>query len=146
MTKLKPKLDHPALNAEAPLTWGERAADAVAAVVGSWKFLVIQSSLIGAWLLWNVVSGRAFDPYPFILLNLVMSFQAAYTAPVIMMSQNRDAQIDRRRAIADYDVNTTAETEIKTLHGKIDALRREEIAQLHAAIARIEAALAKSAP
>lgn len=146
MTKSKPENHHPALDAQTPLTLGERAADAVAATVGSWKFLMIQSSLIGAWVVWNSVSGHAFDPYPFILLNLAMSFQAAYTAPVIMMSQNRDAQIDRRRAIADYDVNTTAEGEIKTLHSKIDALRREEIAQLHKAIERIEAALAKNAP
>lgn len=116
---------------------GDRAADAVAAVVGSWRFVIIQSTLLGAWLIWNITSGRPFDPFPFILLNLMLSFQAAYTAPIIMMSQNRQADIDRARAIADFDVNTKAELEIELLHDKIDLLREQEIARLSDAVDRL---------
>jgi len=122
---------------ETPLTLAERAADAVATVVGSWRFVLIQSALLIAWLIWNSASGRPFDPYPFILLNLMLSFQAAYTAPIIMMSQNREAQIDRKRAIADYDVNTKAELEIELLHHKLDLLREQEIARLSDAVDRL---------
>ena len=80
-------------------SWGERAADTIASVVGSWKFIVIQSALLAAWILFNAVSAERVDPYPFILLNLLLSFQAAYTAPIIMMSQNRQSDIDRRRNV-----------------------------------------------
>ncbi|MGH2696687.1 MAG: DUF1003 domain-containing protein, partial [Actinomycetota bacterium] len=78
-------------------TPGERVADSVAATVGSWPFIIVQSVLLAVWIVANAivigswVAGRPFDPYPFILLNLVLSFQAAYTGPVVMMSQNRQA-------------------------------------------------------
>jgi uncharacterized membrane protein len=121
----------------APRSWGDKAADAIASVVGSWRFIAIQSGLLVAWLVFNSVSSERVDPYPFILLNLLLSFQAAYTAPVIMMSQNRQAEIDRRRSIEDYDVNCKAELEIETLHQKIDLLREQEIAQLTAAVDRL---------
>ncbi len=86
-----------------PLTLGERLSDLVAATVGSWRFILIQSGLLVVWLIANVaLGGGAWDPYPFILLNLMLSFQAAYTAPIIMMSQNRQADVDRIRSIADY--------------------------------------------
>lgn len=113
------------------LTLGERLSDLVAATVGSWRFILIQSGLLVAWLVANIASGgNAWDPYPFILLNLMLSFQAAYTAPIIMMSQNRQADIDRIRSIADYQVNIRAEAEISLLHEKIDLLREQQVAEL----------------
>ncbi|MBU6371316.1 MAG: DUF1003 domain-containing protein [Alphaproteobacteria bacterium] len=121
----------------AGVSFGDRAADAVAAVVGSWRFVLIQSSLLAAWLVWNTIGGRPFDPFPFILLNLMLSFQAAYTAPIIMMSQNRQSDVDRKRAIADFDVNTKAELEIELLHHKLDLLREQEIARLSDAVDRL---------
>jgi uncharacterized membrane protein len=124
------------LRAETP-SFGARAADAVAASVGSWRFILVQSTLLAAWLLYNALSGKPFDPFPFILLNLLLSFQAAYTAPVIMMSQNRQADIDRQRGIDDFEINKKAELEIETLHHKIDLLREQELAALSAAVERL---------
>ncbi len=126
-----------------PLPLGERLADAVAATVGSWRFILVQSGLILGWITGNATfGGGAWDPYPFILLNLLLSFQAAYTAPVIMMSQNRQADIDRDRAMADYQVNIRSEAEIALLHEKIDLMRERELLELthllKAALARIE--------
>lgn len=113
------------------LTLGEKLSDLVAAIVGSWRFILIQSGLLVAWLVANVALGtQSWDPYPFILLNLMLSFQAAYTAPIIMMSQNRQADIDRLRSIADYQVNIRAEAEISLLHEKIDLLREQQVAEL----------------
>jgi uncharacterized membrane protein len=127
-----------------PLTLGERLSDLVAATVGSWRFIVIQSGLLVVWLMANVaLGGGAWDPYPFILLNLMLSFQAAYTAPIIMMSQNRQSDIDRIRSIADYQVNIRSEAEISLLHEKIDLLREQQVAELisllKASLGRIEA-------
>lgn len=119
----------------------ENMADKIAAIVGSWRFVIIQSALLFSWLLFNILSSERVDPYPFILLNLLLSFQAAYTAPVIMMSQNRQAEIDRKRSIEDYDVNCKAELEIETLHQKIDLLREQEIARLTEAVDRLTRAL-----
>ena len=121
----------------APKSFAARAADKVAEVVGSWRFIIIQSGLLFAWIIFNAVSAERVDPYPFILLNLLLSFQAAYTAPIIMMSQNRQSDIDRQRAIEDYDINCKAELEIETLHQKIDLLREQEIASLTAAVDRL---------
>jgi uncharacterized membrane protein len=115
---------------EPGLTTGQWLADAVASGMGSWAFIITQSTLLAAWIVYNVVSGKPFDPFPFILLNLMLSFQAAYAAPFIMMSQNRQSEIDRKRAIADYDINCKAELEIEQLHMKIDLLREQEIARL----------------
>ena len=110
---------------EKELTQGQRVADWVAKVVGSWPFIIWQSVIIGIWLIANVYLAfkmsfdpayfQAWDPYPFILLNLVLSFQAAYTGPVVMMSQNRQAEKDRLLAEHDYKVNLKAEHEIKEL-------------------------------
>lgn len=111
--------------------FGAALADQVAATVGSWRFILIQTGLISTWITGNALFGRgAWDPYPFILLNLLLSFQAAYTAPVIMMSQNRQADVDRDRALADYQVNIRAEAEIALLHEKVDLLREREIVEL----------------
>ena len=95
-------------------TAGERIADAVASRVGSWPFIIIQSTLLALWILGNAflirdwLSGKPFDPYPFILLNLMLSFQAAYTGPFVLMSQNRQSARDRDEAEHDYDVNREA--------------------------------------
>ena len=114
-----------------PPSRGQRIADKVAEVVGSWRFIIIQSSLLALWILLNVVGYiQHWDPYPFILLNLALSFQAAYTAPIIMMSQNRQAVIDRLSAKQDYTVNLKAELEIELLHQKLDLLRDQEIKAL----------------
>ncbi|MGE3302514.1 MAG: DUF1003 domain-containing protein [Hyphomonadaceae bacterium] len=121
----------------APRTLGEHCADSVAATMGSWKFIIVQSAVLISWIVWNEISGQKFDPYPFILLNLALSFQAAYSAPIIMMSQNRQADVDRRRAIEDFEVNRKAELEIETLHEKIDLLKEQEIARLTAAVDRL---------
>jgi uncharacterized membrane protein len=118
-----------------PLGLGSRIADTVAAVVGSWRFILLQSALLAAWLAGNTVfGGQAWDPYPFILLNLLLSFQAAYAAPIIMMSQNRQGEIDRQRAENDYSINIKAELEIELLHQKIDLLREQELMALTRAI------------
>jgi len=115
--------------------FGQRLADSVAATVGSWRFIVIQSALLVLWIILNVVGWvRAWDPYPFILLNLALSFQAAYTAPIIMMSQNRQAEVDRQKAESDYKINIKAELEIEQLHQKIDLLREQEVVRLTRAV------------
>ena len=116
---------------EPPLTPGQKVADAVAATMGSWRFIIVQTSLLAVWIALNITGWiHAWDPYPFILLNLALSFQAAYAAPFIMMSQNRQSEIDRSRAIDDYEVNVKAELEIELLHQKMDMLREQEVARL----------------
>jgi uncharacterized membrane protein len=88
-----------------------------------------------AWISGNVLIGQgAWDPYPFILLNLLLSFQAAYTAPAIMMSQNRQSELDRKHAQSDYEINIKAELEIELLHEKIDILREQELLVLTQAV------------
>lgn len=118
-------------------------ADWVAETVGSWRFIIIQSAILGVWIVLNVLAYiDHWDPYPFILLNLVLSFQAAYAAPIIMMSQNRQSEIDRRHAEHDYRINVKAELEIELLHNKIDELREQEILKLINIIERLSAHLA----
>ena len=112
-------------------TLGDRAADWIAGVVGSWRFILIQSGLLSIWLLVNSIAWmQHWDPYPFILLNLMLSFQAAFTAPIIMMAQNRQSDIDRHQAQLDYDVNLRAELDIGALHQKLDLLREQDIGRL----------------
>jgi uncharacterized membrane protein len=119
----------------ATLTRGQRLADRVAATIGSWRFILIQSSAITVWIIGNQLAGRtAWDPYPFILLNLLLSFQAAYTAPAIMMSQNRQSELDRHHALNDYEVNVKAELEIELLHEKIDLMKERELLLLAQAV------------
>jgi uncharacterized membrane protein len=116
---------------EVKLTLGQKVADGVAATMGSWNFIIVQSAILAAWIVLNLLAViKHWDPYPFILLNLALSFQAAYAAPFIMMSQNRQADIDRQKAENDYKVNIKAELEIELLHQKIDELREKEIALL----------------
>ena len=104
-------------------TRGERWADHLAKWGGSWPFVIAFLLFLAVWTLWNALAPELrFDPYPFIFLNLVLSMLAAIQAPVIMMSQNRQAKIDRMQAMQDYDVNLKAELEIMALHDKIDRL------------------------
>ena len=117
------------------LTPGQRIADRLATVMGSWGFIIVQSVLLAIWIVMNVAAYmQHWDPYPFILLNLALSFQAAYAAPIIMMSQNRQAAKDRLMAEQDYDVNIKAEDELKSIMSHLeqqdevmlDILRRME--------------------
>ena len=118
-----------------PLTVGQKIADTVAATMGSWRFIIIQSIILLFWIILNVTAYvEQWDPYPFILLNLALSFQAAYAAPFIMMSQNRQQDIDRKSAENDFQVNVKAELEIELLHQKIDQLRETEVLQLTQAV------------
>jgi uncharacterized membrane protein len=107
------------------MTFGERVADKVAQFGGSWRFISLFGGILVVWMVVNawVLARHPFDPYPFILLNLVLSTLAALQAPVIMMSQNRQAHKDRRHAQQDYEVNLMAEIEIRDLHDKLDSLR-----------------------
>ena len=111
---------------DAQASTGDRLADRVAAVGGSWGFIIVFAVVLFGWMLLNseVLQrfGLAFDPYPFIFLNLMLSTLAAIQAPIIMMSQNRQAAKDRLTASVDYEVNLRAELEIMRLHHKIDAL------------------------
>ncbi|MCA6298448.1 MAG: DUF1003 domain-containing protein [Phenylobacterium sp.] len=116
-------------------TLGQRIADTVAATIGSWPFIIVQSILMAGWVTLNVIAWiQHWDPYPFILLNLALSFQAAYAGPFILMSQNRQQDIDRRKAETDYQVNVKAELEIELLHQKLDALKEQELADLARAV------------
>src|SRR6187549_3960198 len=95
---------------------GERIADRVTGVFGSWRFIVVQTVIVTAWIALNLIAvAYRWDPYPFILLNLVFSTQAAYAAPLIMMSQNRSSERDREHAAADFRTNTEAKKEIEEL-------------------------------
>jgi len=107
---------------------GHRISDAVARIVGSWRFVIIQSTILVLWLLWNsfTATKSQFDPYPYILLNLVLSFQAAYTAPLIMMSQNRQAEIDRQVLFGDFEVDKRAHQLITEIHKKVHELENNQ--------------------
>jgi uncharacterized membrane protein len=105
------------------LTAGQRIADAVAATMGSWSFIIAQSVLLTIWIVINVIAWiDHWDPYPFILLNLALSFQAAYAAPFIMISQNRQAERDRHQAEEDYRTNVEAEQRIEALQKSLAAI------------------------
>lgn len=104
------------------LTLGQRTADRVAYTVGSWTFIIVQSIILAIWAMLNVVAwSRHWDPYPFILMNLFLSLQAAYTAPVIMMSQNRLAARDRIEAHNDFLINQKAEEEVRAILVHLEA-------------------------
>jgi len=127
---------------DARLTLGQRVADDVAAGMGSWRFIIIQTTVLAIWVALNLTAWvRHWDPYPFILLNLALSFQAAYAAPFIMMSQNRQGDIDRRKAQEDYRINIKAELEIELLHHKIDELREREVLAMAKSIEALTRAL-----
>jgi uncharacterized membrane protein len=124
------------------LTSGQKIADKVAATMGSWPFIIIQSTILLGWIILNITAWiNHWDPYPFILLNLALSFQAAYAAPFIMMSQNRQQDIDRQAAESDYQINIKAELEIEMLHAKIDEMRETEVRVLAKAVGDLVALL-----
>jgi uncharacterized membrane protein len=116
---------------EARQTWGERLSDRVAKFGGSWAFITIFLGMLIVWVVLNTVAlthfGGGFDPYPYIFLNLILSMLAALQAPVILMSQNRQAARDRLAASLDYEVNLKAEVEIMALHEKLDRIRVEHL-------------------
>jgi len=116
---------------EEQLTVGQRAADWVANMMGSWKFIVVQSIILMLWIILNIIAWwQHWDPYPFILMNLVLSMQAAYAAPVIMMSQNRQVAKDRLEAHNDFLINQKAEEEIRVMMENLEAQNRA-IAEIH---------------
>lgn len=111
------------------ITLGQRAADAIARFAGGWAFIFSFTGVLVAWMVINVIlAAKAFDPYPFILLNLVLSCVAAIQAPLIMMSQNRQEEKDRRRAENDYKVNLKTEIMIEDLYDKLNAVLAKQTA------------------
>jgi len=113
-------------------TFGERVADGVAAFGGSWTFIIIFAVILISWVILNsfFLLNKGFDPYPYILLNLFLSMLAAIQAPIIMMSQNRQAAKDRQTAEHDYEINLKAELEICAIQEKLDELREQKWAEL----------------
>jgi uncharacterized membrane protein len=129
------EVQNPVEMAECKLTTGQRIADMVAAAMGSWPFIIIQTVILMIWIILNITAFvENWDPYPFILLNLALSFQAAYAAPFIMMSQNRQQDVDRKAADHDHQINIKAELEIEALHQKVDQLRETEVMYLTQAV------------
>lgn len=126
----EPAVRDPNRTFEDAATFGERVADKVALFGGSWTFIGLFFIGMISWMSINQEMGKAFDPYPYILLNLVLSCLASLQAPIIMMSQNRLSAKDRSDAKNDYEVNVRAELQIRALHAKIDAMREEELVRL----------------
>lgn len=121
------------------LTLGQRSADWVANIMGSWKFIVIQSTVLTVWIILNVIAWvNHWDPYPFILMNLILSMQAAYAAPIIMMSQNRQAAKDRLESHNDYLVNQKAEEEVRAILDHL-AAQDQALAQMHQVLLELQA-------
>ena len=120
------------LAADTTLSLGQRMADGVAAFGGSWRFIIIFGVVLVSWIMLNgwFLMNRGFDPYPFILLNLILSCLAAIQAPIIMMSQNRKEEIDRARAENDYIINLKAETQIRNMDEKVDILVIEQMKKI----------------
>ena len=123
---------------EEQATTGERAADWVVTAVGSWRFIIGQSVLILIWIILNITAWvKHWDPFPFILMNLVLSMQAALTAPVIMMSQNRQSTRDRLEAQNDFLINQKAEVEIRVILEHLDA-QNEALGEIYHLLARLQ--------
>lgn len=109
-------------------SFGNKAADIITSVIGSWRLIIIQSVILGIWMILNIIAWiDHWDPYPFILLNLVLSFQAAYAAPIIMMSQNRTAERDRKKAEIDLATDRKAERGICEIIEKLDKIDKKKI-------------------
>jgi len=117
-------------------TFGQRLADSVATGMGSWRFIIIQTIIVALWMILNVVAFMThWDVYPFILLNLLFSTQAAYAAPIIMMAQNRQSDRDRAQADADFQTNLDAKKEIEELQIRLNAI---ETGKLDIILARLD--------
>jgi uncharacterized membrane protein len=128
----RPLSENPIQQLEEQATFGQRVADQVARLGGSWTFIGLFMAFLLVWTAVNysLPDSRSIDPYPFIFLNLLLSMVAALQAPLIMMSQNRQSAKDRRMAAHDYEVNLKAEIEIMALHEKMDAMRTEQLTAL----------------
>jgi uncharacterized membrane protein len=110
------------------LTTGQRIADKVAAYMGSWRFIILQSIFVSAWIVFNLLAYlEHWDPYPFILMNLIFSTQAAYAAPIIMMAQNRQSDRDRQQAIKDYETDIKSQKEIEELKTALKRIENEKL-------------------
>ena len=121
------------------LSFGDKAADAVAIFMGSWKFIVLQTTFVAIWMTLNIIGFiQHWDPYPFILLNLLFSTQAAYAAPIIMMAQNRDVERDRIHAEEDYETNRKAKEEIEELQGRLSRIEIEKLDKIVALLEKLD--------
>lgn len=110
------------------LNFGQRLADQVATGMGSWRFIIIQTIIVAIWMILNFIGIKArWDPYPFILLNLLFSTQAAYAAPIIMMAQNRQNERDRAQALDDYQTNVSAKKEIEELQLRLNSIEVDKL-------------------
>jgi uncharacterized membrane protein len=120
-------------------TFGQRLADSVATGMGSWRFIIWQTIIVILWMALNVVAiiGK-WDPYPYILLNLVFSTQAAYAAPIIMMAQNRQSDRDRLQADADFKTNCEAKVEIEELQKRLNAIEVDKLDKILAMLEKME--------
>ena len=128
------------------LTLGQRMANSVARIVGSWVFIITQSVILVFWVIFNIVAWAShWDPYPFILMNLFLSLQAAYTAPVIMMSQNRLAARDRIEAHQDFLINQKAEEEIRAILTHL-AAQDQALSVIHEALDNLQEFIIKDKP
>jgi uncharacterized membrane protein len=127
----------------AKLSAGDRIADAVAGFIGSWTFIILQSAVFVVWVIVNTIwllAAYRWDPYPFILFNLFMSAEAAYSSPLILMSQNRQAERDREQAQHDYETNVAAKEEIETILRELSRLEQQKLDQILAVLQNPEAA------
>ena len=121
------------------LGFGQRLADSVANGMGSWRFIIIQTIVVAIWMILNLVGFCLhWDAYPFILLNLVFSTQAAYAAPIIMMAQNRQSERDRIQANADYKTNVEAKQEIEALQIRLNTIETEKLDRIIALLEEVK--------
>jgi len=124
---------------QASLEFGQRLADSVANGMGSWRFIIIQTLIVLVWMTLNVIGFKYhWDIYPFILLNLLFSTQAAYAAPIIMMAQNRQSQRDRAQADADYQTNCEAKKEIEELLSKLNSIEIDKLDKILALLEKMD--------
>lgn len=131
---------------EEQLIFGQRAADRVAHTMGSWRFIIVQSLLLALWVVANAIAWIFhWDPYPFILMNLILSLQAAYTAPVILMSQNRQAIRDRVEAHNDYLIDQKAEEEVRAILAHLSA-QDNALQQIYQTLLSLQAAAGNGTP
>lgn len=131
----------PSMRDEIPPTPGQMAAEWVASMVGSWRFIIVQSAIITIWIILNLTGAfHRWDAYPFILLNLMLSLQAAYTAPMILMSQNRQAEKDRRILYGGYDLDHSTTKDLQETLAVLQRLEKK-VVELESKVDRIEAGL-----
>ena len=121
------------------MTFGQRLADSVATGMGSWRFIIIQTLIVAVWMILNVVAIiNHWDPYPYILLNLLFSTQAAYAAPIIMMAQNRQNERDRAQADEDFRTNVEAKKEIEELQIRLNAIEIDKLDKILALLEKMD--------